>query len=156
MQTILDANVVINAMHTNTTSSYTWAPVIDDDLLPLSLSEATRRGAINGEAVLAVYNTYEGTTFIPGYVSTENKTREWVKGFLPNFDETALQKVEDVYPPSANVSARDRAGFIYRDVVLSCPAFWLAAGAKSGWIGEYQISPARHASDVGYVSSFTS
>jgi len=28
---------------------FTWAPEIDDDSLPLLLSEATKRGAINGE-----------------------------------------------------------------------------------------------------------
>jgi len=44
VQRILDANVAINTLRANTTSSYAWAPVIDA-FLPQSLTEAARRGA---------------------------------------------------------------------------------------------------------------
>lgn len=45
-----------------------------------------------------------------------------------------------------------RAGLIYRDVVLACPSYWTARVAKmKSYVGEYSISPAKHASDTIYV-----
>jgi hypothetical protein len=45
-----------------------------------------------------------------------------------------------------------RAGLVYRDLVLACPSFWFSAAARgSGWLGEYSIAPAKHASDVYWV-----
>lgn len=47
----------------------------------------------------------------------------------------------------------ERAGLIYRDSVLACPALWTSKAASgSGWMGEYTISPARHGSDTIYVN----
>jgi hypothetical protein len=43
-----------------------------------------------------------------------------------------------------------RAGLLYRDLVLACPSHWLSKTAKKGWLMEYTISPAKHASDVQY------
>jgi len=48
-----------------------------------------------------------------------------------------------------------RAGLIYRDLVLACPAYWMArASHKKSYVGEYMISPAKHASDTEWVCLF--
>ncbi|KAI5201075.1 carboxylesterase [Aureobasidium subglaciale] len=48
-----------------------------------------------------------------------------------------------------------RAGLIFRDTVLACPAYWMAGAAhKKSYLGEYTISPAKHASDTIYVSRY--
>jgi hypothetical protein len=59
--------------------------------------------------------------------------------------------------PSYNTSYT-RAGLIYRDIVLACPTYWTARAAHSkSYVGEYSISPAKHASDTEWVcqSPFT-
>jgi hypothetical protein len=49
-----------------------------------------------------------------------------------------------------------RAGLIYRDSVLACPAYWMArAASNTSYVGEYTISPAKHASDVDWWNSVT-
>ncbi|KAI5273549.1 carboxylesterase [Aureobasidium subglaciale] len=44
-----------------------------------------------------------------------------------------------------------RAGLVFRDTVLACPAYWMAGSAhRESYLGEYTISPAKHASDTIY------
>lgn len=184
VQKIRDANQVINNMYTLTTMSYTWNPVLDGSFLREALSTATAKGRINKAQVLGMYNRYEGTPFLngalnrptsllpssPGYTNTRadnfNSTtsgfRYWLSGFLPTLTPAQLSTIEDLYPASPTdlaasnyTTTHDRAGFIYRDLVLTCPSIWLALSPSSlpSYIGEYTILPARHASDTQWWNS---
>jgi hypothetical protein len=71
-----------------------------------------------------------------------------VRGFLPSFSDRDIQRILSIYPeigssesiPTYNTSYT-RAGLIYRDVVLACPAYWTArAASNKSWVGEYTIS----------------
>lgn len=161
IQTIRDASLNISTLQRFGTSSYNWAPVIDEEFLREPLSIAASKGRINVDEVLAMYNTHEGENFIPsGLTQPANGTstpfENWVKAFLPGL---ALEEVTALYPPNGSTETLSysddstRAGLVYRDVVLACPALWVAkAPEKKGWFGEYIISPAKHASDTVYVS----
>ncbi|KAF4630791.1 hypothetical protein G7Y89_g7347 [Cudoniella acicularis] len=168
VQTIRDANLVIAASHTYNTSSYTWAPVIDGSYLTQTLSQATIKGEVNIDFGWGMYNTHEGENFIPPGLADANNTgtpafnssiasfNTWLRGFLPNFSDRTIQQVESLYPAdgsSENIASYNttytRAGLIYRDVVLACPSYWMARAAhKTSYVGEYTISPAKHASDT--------
>ena len=163
VQTLRDASLVISGSHTYNTSSYTWAPVIGDDLLPLSLTDATTSGHINYEKGFAMYNTHEGETFVPSSlsdISSGNATssfRTWLTGFLPTLSSRHISELLSLYPSTGVTETISyntttvRAGLIYRDIILACPAYWLASASKQvGHLGEYTISPAKHASDVQY------
>lgn len=169
VQAIRDASLAIAASHTYGTSSYNWGPVVDGAFLrqPLSEPSALRPGAVNMHVGFATYNTHEGETFIPPYLksvpgnSSVAPLRNWLTGYLPAFSETDMQKIEMMYPRVGNAESPNdtytRAGMIYRDSVLSCPALWMAEAAPNGgWLGEYTISPAKHASDVYWVSGLES
>lgn len=170
VQVIRDASLVIAASHTWTTSSYTWGPVIDGHFLVDSLTEAVSGDSLKTEFVWGMYNSHEGENFVPsglksvdsvnGFNSSVESFHDWLVGFLPRLSERQIQAVEDVYyPPVGNTETIDeynssyvRAGLIYRDVVLACPAYWVAfAAAEKGYLGEYTISPATHGSDTIYV-----
>ncbi|KAH7406205.1 Alpha/Beta hydrolase protein [Phaeosphaeria sp. MPI-PUGE-AT-0046c] len=151
-----------------TTSAFTFGPVIDDKFLNTPLSSVIRNEHVNADLVLTSYNLYEGENFIPpgfansttsstdGFNSSSSSFDTWLRGYLPSFTATDIIAVKSLYPPTG--SAEDmsynttytRAGLIYRDVVLACPAYWLSSSAKKGWVIEYTISPAKHASDVQY------
>lgn len=112
-----------------------------------------------------------GENFIPpGLANTQNSGsplfnssiasfNTWLQGFLPDFSDRNIQHVTSMYPDSGSsegISAYNttytRAGFIYRDLVLACPAYWMArASRKQSYVGEYMISPAKHASDTEWV-----
>lgn len=164
VQAIRNASLTIAASHTYGISSYTWGPVVDGAFLQRPLSEASLRpGAMNMHVGFATYNTHEGETFIPPYLKSvpgnpwEAPLRKWLAGYLPAFSETDIQRIEMLYPQVGNPEpphdTYTRAGMIYRDSVLSCPALWMAGAApNSGWLGEYTIPSAKHASDVYWVS----
>lgn len=113
VQKIRDANQIINAMHTYTTSSYTWAPVIDDDFLRESLSDATEKGRVNSDYAIGMYNRFEGSTFVSSALNADSSTgvsgtsalnstdsgfRFWLTGFLPKLKPEHYDQVEVLYP----------------------------------------------------------
>ncbi|KAJ5751921.1 hypothetical protein N7520_008838 [Penicillium odoratum] len=172
VQTIRNASLIIDADSTYTTSSYTWAPVIDGEFLADTLTEAVEKGDLDTEFIWGMYNTHEGQNFIPpgladaaltgGYNSSQASFHQWLTGFLPGLSAKQIKAVEDTYYPvigsSETISEYNttylRAGLIYRDVVLSCPAYWVASSApRKGYVGEYTISPATHGSDTIYWNS---
>ncbi|KAE9381572.1 putative carboxylesterase [Stipitochalara longipes BDJ] len=166
VQVIREASLQISGSQTYGTSSYTWAPVIDGKFLTQSLSEATNEKEVN--IGWGMYNTHEGENFIPpGLANTSNtgippfnssiaSFNDWLRGFLPGFSDRNIERVEEMYPvsgsteeiPSYNTSYT-RAGLVYRDIVLACPTYWMARAAhQKSYVGEYTISPAKHASDT--------
>lgn len=170
VQTIRNASLIIDDDHTYTTSSYTWAPVIDGKFLQEDLSVQAAQGRINPDLVWGMYNTHEGTNFIPqglendttvsGYNDTEASFDGWLAGYLPTFSAQQLEKVKELYPPVGKTetftynTTYERAGLVFRDSVLACPGYWIAKAARGGgWVGEYSIPPAKHGSDTEWVST---
>ncbi|KAJ6120138.1 hypothetical protein N7523_004418 [Penicillium sp. IBT 18751x] len=176
VQSIREASLVIDADNTWTTSSYTWAPVIDGEFLVDTLTEAVgAEDALNTELLWGMYNTHEGQNFVPpgldstalenGYNSSDASLHGWVTGFLPGLSMEEIKDVEEMYYPTDGHTETIaeynttfvRAGLIYRDVVLACPAYWMALAAKKrGYLGEYTISPATHGSDTIYWNRINS
>ncbi|KAH8690582.1 carboxylesterase [Talaromyces proteolyticus] len=168
VQTIRNASLIIDSDHTYTTSSYTWAPVIDNEFLKESLTTTIKNRNVNIDFIYGVYNAHEGENFIPPglqNISTVNEYNSslasydtWLRGFLPRFTEAQLGEVNRLYPAvgSAETIATynttyERAQLIYRDLVLACPSYWLSSSAKiQGWLSEYAIPPAKHGSDTIY------
>lgn len=153
-----------------TTSSFTFGPIIDDTFLASPLSEVVRKGKLNAPTVLTSYNLHEGENFIPpgfqnertaseGFNSSVSSFDVWLTGFLPGLRGKDVAKAKSLYPTTGTAEEISynttyvRAGLLYRDLVLACPAYWLSEKAEKGWLIEYTISPAKHASDTIYVSS---
>lgn len=85
---------------------------------------------------------------------------EWLEGYLPGLSDGGRDRLREAYPVEGSAEqidhyddARTRAGLVYRDSVLACPAYWMAGAARKGaWLGEYSKAPALHASDNYWVS----
>ncbi|KAF2477237.1 alpha/beta-hydrolase [Lindgomyces ingoldianus] len=166
VQLLREISLKISAEHTYSTSSYTWGPVVSDGFLAESLSEVVRSGKLNVEMVMGSYNLHEGENFIPpglasasgsgGFNSSTASFETMLKLFLPGFGENEVNEVKRLYPEMGTAeeiqwnTTYERAGMVYRDLVLACPAYWTAKTAKKGWLIEYTISPAKHASDTIY------
>ncbi|KAJ4286454.1 hypothetical protein N0V90_013154 [Kalmusia sp. IMI 367209] len=166
VQVLRNVSLKLTTEKQYTTSSFTWGPVVDTEFLTRPLSDAIRKGALNAELVLTSYNLHEGENFIPpglnsaygsaGFNSSSAGFDAWLRGYLPDLSDADMQRVKTLYP--ANGTAEEitwnttytRAGLLYRDLQLACPAYWLADTAKDGWLIEYTISPAKHASDTIY------
>jgi hypothetical protein len=186
--------------HQYTSSTFTWGPVIDDgSFLAQPLSAIIKSGQrLDVDAVMTSYNLHEGEDFVPpgfaspaspsknattggggdgdGFNSSSQSFNHWLRGFLPGFNGADIEAVEAVYPASGEAeeikwnTTYERAGMVYRDLTLACPALWLATASSGrssnrstaannnkkkkgkGWLIEYTIDPAKHASDTVYVS----
>ncbi|KAI1325280.1 carboxylesterase [Xylariaceae sp. FL0255] len=170
VQAIRIASLIIADSQTYGISSYSWGPVLDGVFLREPLSTAATGVNINGIVNGAgTYNLHEGQNFIPPglnghrvdtgippFNSSIASFEKWLTGYLPGLTTADLARLRELYPvvgsaenlPSYNDSYT-RAGLIFRDSVLACPAYWLVGSAAEGsWIGEYTIPPATHASDV--------
>ncbi|KAF1841794.1 carboxylesteras-like protein [Cucurbitaria berberidis CBS 394.84] len=167
LQKLRDSALRLSTSQQYTTSAFTWGPVIDDSFLAEPLSDViSKKGKLNANTVLTSYNLHEGENFTPpgfgnatgsaGFNSSQTSFDSWLRGFLPDFQEEHVKKVNALYPAVGEAeeikwnSTYIRAGMLYRDLVLACPAYWLSNKAEKGWLIEYTISPAKHASDVQY------
>lgn len=167
VQTLRTAALAISSSHTYNTSSYTWAPVIDMKFLTQTLTSATAVGAMNMDFGLGMYNLHEGENFIPPglqnttdtgsppFNSSQASFEVWLKGFLPDLSQRNLDRLQHLYPPEGIAeelvynTTYVRAGLIYRDVTLACPALWMAKSAHlKSYVGEYTIDPADHGADT--------
>lgn len=149
-----------------------WAPVIDGEFLKGTLSNAVEGNFLNANLVWGMFNTMEGERFVSSdlenpsgtpYNSTEAGFDRWLENFLPRFSIEQLYAVRQLYPASDQTDTSvynttyARASYIFRDTVLSCPAYWLAFGASEmGWLGEYTVPPALHVSPLRVTFSSNS
>ncbi|KAG9530030.1 carboxylesterase, partial [Aureobasidium melanogenum] len=176
VQTIRDASLTISGHNTYNTSSYTWSPVIDGTFLTLPLSSATANGHVNIDYGFGMYNLHEGENFIPPgfqhvvdsglppFNSSVQSLIAWLKGYLPGLSDRDRSRVLFLYPAQGSAEGLPnynttyvRAGLIFRDTVLACPAYWMASAAhKRSYLGEYTIYPAKHASDTIYWNQVNS
>jgi carboxylesterase type B len=168
VQKLRDSALKLSTSQQYATASFTYGPVIDDKFLTESLSSVVEKGELNAEKVMTSYNLHEGENFIPpgfanastgsdGFNSSAISFDAWLRGYLPDFSEQDLEDVKAMYPETGTAEEISwnttyiRAGLLYRDLVLACPSYWLSKKAEKGWLIEYTISPAKHASDVQYV-----
>ncbi|KAF1942201.1 putative carboxylesterase [Clathrospora elynae] len=172
VQRLRDSALKLSTSQQYTTATFTYGPVIDNTFLTETLSEVVSRGGLNAPTVMASYNLHEGENFIPpgfantstgddGFNSSAPSFDTWLRGFLPDFTERDLDDVRTMYPATGEAEEIHwngtyvGAGILYRDLVLACPAYWLSKKAERGWLIEYTISPAKHASDVQFWNTIS-
>ncbi|KAF1348698.1 carboxylesterase [Delphinella strobiligena] len=168
LQSLRTAALAISRSHTYNTSSYSWAPVIDGVFLTQTLTSAIANSAVNIDYGFGMYNLNDGENFIPPglqnatdtgsppYNSSLASFETWLRGYLPGLSEANLEYVKVLYPVQGSAEGLTsynttyvRAGLIYRDTTLACPALWMASAAhKESYLGIYTIPPAKHGSDT--------
>lgn len=157
VQTLREASLAVSGTHTYNTSSYSWAPVIDEKFLLKPLSSATSSPSypnlqLNINSAWSMYNLHEGENFLPqglsnstgdiyGFNSSLASFNKWLQGYLPGLTEMELTKVkEELYPEVGMAeelvggynTSYTRAGLIYRDTVLTCPGLWMVEASGGG------------------------
>lgn len=170
VQTLRDASTAMTADRDATaTSSYAWAPVLDETFLRKPLSSLKRSAQL--AATFATYNIHEGENFVPTWLfpkraknatadDDEKQFHTWLVRYLPDLTVDDVSEIGRLYPETGDVEGDDgktylaytsgnpfgRAGLVYRDVTLACPAYWmtgLSSNDTVSWLAEYSISPAK-------------
>lgn len=153
MKDLIDASVKIRFSKRYTTSTYSWAPVLDGDFLRESLSSALHAKHINAHRIMSIFNHREGVYFTPEKLTLAGFAK-WFDDYLPRLSSETKTKALELYPAvhADYKTSHERAAMIYGDITVACPAYWAAKAANVGFVIEYTILPATHGSDTGYWS----
>ncbi|KAJ7238000.1 Alpha/Beta hydrolase protein [Mycena rebaudengoi] len=147
----VDANVLETA-NTNINragffGTFVFVPVVDGTFIRQRATEALLQRKVNGKALFAVTNTFEGTVFV-------NQTAS----------QTASQYALNLFPGFSTLQA-NTVGALYRNVgdqlfqvnavqgesIFICPSYYiLRAFPGRSFKGEFAIPPGLHGNDIAY------
>ncbi|KAF8896534.1 Alpha/Beta hydrolase protein [Infundibulicybe gibba] len=117
--------------------TFVFVPVVDGTFIRQGATEAFKQRKVNGEAIMAVTNTFEGALFVNSSTTATVQT--------PNYVAQLFPLLEDIGAPI------DQAVAIMGESIFICPTYSLlrAFGAKA-FKGEFAIPPGGHGNDVVY------
>ncbi|CAK5266644.1 unnamed protein product [Mycena citricolor] len=127
--------------------TFTWVPVVDGEYIVQSPIAALQKRKVNGQALLAIANAFEGTIFIN---TTSNvNASQYALELFPHLTETQAKKVGSLYAGLGDNVFQVEA--IMGEAIFICPSYYLA-NAYSGhsWKGKFAVPPALHVDDTAY------
>ncbi|KAF5359758.1 hypothetical protein D9756_003025 [Leucocoprinus leucothites] len=129
--------------------TFIFVPVVDGRLITKRPTQLMREGRVNGEALLAVTNTFEGALFVNMNTSSTVQTPSYLANLFPEFRDSQVEEGTTRY---ANQGAPiDQAVAIMGESIFICPTYYLLRAFKNkGFKGEFAIPPGGHGNDVIY------
>ncbi|KAH7920072.1 alpha/beta-hydrolase [Leucogyrophana mollusca] len=136
--------------------TFVFVPVVDGTFIVERPTVTIGRGKLNGEALLSVTNTYEGTIFVdlPAVANTDVTT--YASTLFPNFGPEQAMEAAGVYGATMLGATDDALAIgVMGESIFICPTYYLleAFGSRA-WKGEFAIPPGEHGNDIPYY--FTS
>ncbi|KAF5360983.1 hypothetical protein D9756_005140 [Leucocoprinus leucothites] len=124
-------------------------PVVDGKLITKRPTELLRKGRLNGDALLAVTNTFEGTPFVDSNTAGTVTTPEYLGNLFPELTKDQVDAGAAQY--AALGAPIDQARAIMAEAIFICPTYFLLHAFKNkSFKGEFAIPPALHGDDVLY------
>ncbi|KAI0688126.1 cephalosporin esterase [Cytidiella melzeri] len=148
--TLQNANIAINL--SGFYGTYAVVPVVDGEFIQDSPSKQITSGILNGERLLMVTNTFEGTLFVDANFSAEMTVAEYVTQLFPDFNEN---EVNDAVAQYSNVSSLDttidKTIAIMGESIFICPTYLLLQSFKGpAFKAEFAIPPGVHGLDLEF------
>ncbi|KAH7921897.1 alpha beta-hydrolase [Leucogyrophana mollusca] len=133
--------------------TFTFVPVIDGSFIMERPTVTLNRGRVNGDTLLSVTNTFEGTAFVSAH--TKLNISEYTSTLFPRFGHTQAAGAAQHYK-GVGKSSVDQAIAAMGESIFICPTYYLieAFAKKKAWKGEFAVPPGRHGQDIPYY--FTS
>ncbi|KAL5115377.1 hypothetical protein ACEQ8H_006753 [Pleosporales sp. CAS-2024a] len=134
-----DTDTLLNASIANYASEITqnigdvWLPAVDGDFLPKAPGELIANGQIGNVSFTTGYTDNDLTFYTDTSIATANDTYDFIRGYLPGFNQTSLEHLLGMYPvsefaPATNLSGEFfRAARVFRDILMVCPSLHLGA-----------------------------
>ncbi|KAJ7935829.1 alpha beta-hydrolase [Mycena leptocephala] len=144
--TILEAantNISLSAFY----GTFVFVPVVDGVFITQRPTVSMLEGKVNGEALLAVTNAFEGTIFVNQSVSVS--AAQYSLDLFPRFSTLQAATVSFLYgnlgPELFQVNA------VQGESIFICPTYYLLnAFPGRAFKGEFAIPPGLHGSDQAY------
>ncbi|KAJ7125538.1 Alpha/Beta hydrolase protein [Mycena crocata] len=147
----VDANV-LEAANTNINrggffGTFLLVPVIDGEFITQRPTLSLQQGKVNGEALLAVTNTFEGTNFVNQGVSVT--AAQYSLNLFPGFGTTQADTVGTLYAGLGTQQFQVNA--VQGESIFICPTYYLlSAFTGRSFKGEFAIPPGGHGQDVAF------
>ncbi|KAJ7917673.1 Alpha/Beta hydrolase protein [Mycena leptocephala] len=129
------------------------APVVDGDFITQRPTLSLMEGKVNGEALLAVTNTFEGTIFVNQEKKNASVTAaQYSLELFPGFSTAQANTVGTLYADLG--SQQFQVNAVQGESIFICPTYYLLnAFPGRSFKGEFAIPPGLHGRDVPYYFS---
>jgi len=122
-------------------------PVIDGDFITQRPTLSLIEGKVNGEALLAVTNTFEGTVFVNQNVAVT--AAQYSLDLFPGFGTAQANTVETLYAGLGTELFQVDA--VQGESIFICPTYYILNAFRGrAFKGEFAIPPGLHGNDVAY------
>ncbi|KAI0094263.1 cephalosporin esterase [Irpex rosettiformis] len=149
-ETLQQANVEIN--NSGFFGSFVVVPVVDGEFIRSSPTEQLLKGPLNGERLLMMTNTFEGTILVNANFSVEMTVADYVTQLFPKFNAQQIAYATALYTNDTSLeTTNDKAIAIMGESILICPTYLVLQSFKGpAFKGEFAVPPGTHVSDVPY------
>ncbi|KXN89063.1 Lipase 4 [Leucoagaricus sp. SymC.cos] len=129
--------------------TFTFVPVVDGRFIVKRPTELMREGKVNGEALLAVTNAFEGTPFVDASTAATVQTPAYLTNLFPEFHDAQVSEGTKQYVNQG--TPLNQAITIMGESIFICPTYSLLRAFKGrAFKGEFAVPPAGHGLDVIY------
>ncbi|KAJ7241607.1 Alpha/Beta hydrolase protein [Mycena rebaudengoi] len=149
----VDANVLKTANNNINGAAFfgtfAFVPVVDGTFIRQRATEALLQRKVNGKALLAVTNTFEGTGFVD---QMANQTvNEYTLNLFPEFSPFLAIAVEAWYGSTTMDDQLFQVNAVQGESIFICPSYYLlSAFPGRSFKGEFAIPPGFHGNDIAY------
>ncbi|KAJ7056822.1 Alpha/Beta hydrolase protein [Mycena amicta] len=127
--------------------TFTLVPVIDGEFITQSATASLKEGKVNGKALLAVTNAFEGTVFVNQNVATT--AGQYSMELFPGFGTVQENTVSSLYAGLGTDLFQVNA--VQGESIFICPTYFLlSAFPGRSFKAEFAVPPALHGNDVVY------
>ncbi|KAJ7470963.1 alpha beta-hydrolase [Mycena latifolia] len=127
--------------------TFLTVPVVDGVFITQRPTVSMQEGKVNGEALLAVTNTFEGTAFVNQSVAVT--AEQYSLNLFPKFGTAQADTVGALYADDGTQLFQVDA--VQGESIFICPTYYLlAAFPGRSFKGEFAIPPGLHGNDIAY------
>ncbi|KAJ7692080.1 Alpha/Beta hydrolase protein [Mycena rosella] len=133
--------------------TFLLVPVVDGVFITQRPTLSLMEGKVNGEALLAVTNTFEGTAFVNQSVAVT--AEQYSLDLFPKFGTVQADTVGTLYAELG--SELFQVDAVQGESIFICPTYYiLSAFQGRSFKGEFAVPPGLHGNDVVYYFPGTS
>ncbi|KAJ7275934.1 alpha beta-hydrolase [Mycena rebaudengoi] len=144
-----DAAALETANVNTNPSTPAFTPVVDGEFIRERPTRALAQGKVNGKALLAVTNTFEGDIFVDPSDPTTRNISEYAMALYPRLRPAQAEKVGALYAMFGTPLSQSAA--LFGETVFMCPTYsLLRAFPGSAFKAEFAILPGLHGRDLPY------
>jgi carboxylesterase type B len=130
--------------------TFVFVPVVDGTFIVERPTVTMDRGIVNGDVLLSVTNTFEGSVFT---LPSETNVTDFIRQLFPFLCAEQIVEAASYYTAlNATVpGAFNQSVAVMGESIFICPTYFLLDAFKDkSWKGEFAIPPGTHGEDILY------